>query len=463
MVSAELLPSGGQAPMVLPIVGATDAYSVIALIPKNAPLGSAQIHASFDGIDQGSASVTIVPSSFGLFTNGPVALAQNSLTRPAHPNDVVTLWGTGLGSAAQSQVSVLVGGRPAPMTYAGPAPGSPGLDQLNVRIPNDPAIPEGCYVAVDITVAGVLTNRGSLPFARDPAAACKHPLGLTPEQLLTLDQGGGVTFSHSWISSSIQPSFDPYITDWTKFTRSDYANFYVSVEDAFGVAVASQPAQESDDALFRCSTEGDRSYLVLFDPTAPVPGFGNPGSLSLVGPDGRSVQVPSQLTVVFPVDPDPASFTMDAVPDSFFLPGTWTLTQASGPRLIPFTVALPVGPAIRVTNSAEVSALDRRRDTTVRWNPLGFSGNQIVTVTLYPPDSTAPLSCVSPAQAGALTIPARFLGQLAPSADPLNPSILAVRVSTRVGGLSTFKIGPSGGISGAFDATSEQDIPITIQ
>ena len=91
VVSAQLLPAGSQTPIALPIVGTTDAYSVIALIPKNTALGPAQIHAWFNGVDQGSASVTIVPSSFGLFTNGPVALSQNSLTHPAHLNEVVTM------------------------------------------------------------------------------------------------------------------------------------------------------------------------------------------------------------------------------------------------------------------------------------------------------------------------------------------------------------------------------------
>jgi uncharacterized protein (TIGR03437 family) len=50
---------------------------------------------------------------------------------PLHPGDYVSLYLTGLGS---QQPTVTVGGEPCAVTYAGAAPGFPGLNQINCQI-----------------------------------------------------------------------------------------------------------------------------------------------------------------------------------------------------------------------------------------------------------------------------------------------------------------------------------------
>ena len=85
-------------------------------------------------------TTTAVP---GIFTTsdgtGPAAAVNedgsiNSASNPATRGSVVSLYATGEGSNISS-VSMTIGGYPAALLYAGPAPGFPGLMQINAQIP----------------------------------------------------------------------------------------------------------------------------------------------------------------------------------------------------------------------------------------------------------------------------------------------------------------------------------------
>jgi uncharacterized protein (TIGR03437 family) len=88
---------------------------------------------SLDASGQGSAAALNA-------TNGQIV----SSTNPLHANEYMELFLTGLGTTksqnglnvAVQQPTVTVGGVDCPVTYAGAAPGFPGLDQINCRIPS---------------------------------------------------------------------------------------------------------------------------------------------------------------------------------------------------------------------------------------------------------------------------------------------------------------------------------------
>jgi uncharacterized protein (TIGR03437 family) len=88
-------------------------------------------------------------------------------TNPAHGGDVVVIWCAGLGPVnpavgdgavtppaqftTQNPVTVTIGGQNVTPQYAGLSPGSTGLYQVNVAVPQ--GLPPGDNVAVTITVA----------------------------------------------------------------------------------------------------------------------------------------------------------------------------------------------------------------------------------------------------------------------------------------------------------------------
>jgi uncharacterized protein (TIGR03437 family) len=120
------------------------------------------------------------PVSPGLFTQsadgiGPGAILNqdltiNSIANPAAPGSVIMVFGTGFGAANPplsdggivasignftTLVTAAVGGLPAEVTYAGPAPGlAPGAAQINIRLPE--GVPENSTVPVLVTAGGVV-------------------------------------------------------------------------------------------------------------------------------------------------------------------------------------------------------------------------------------------------------------------------------------------------------------------
>jgi uncharacterized protein (TIGR03437 family) len=112
----------------------------------------------------------------GLFTldgrpDGPVAALHVSgvtidSTAPARPGETIAIFGAGLGIVNPlllipiAAPLVDIAGRPATVTYAGPAPGWPGLTQVNVTLPLD--APNGAAIPIQFKLAGQASNQASI-------------------------------------------------------------------------------------------------------------------------------------------------------------------------------------------------------------------------------------------------------------------------------------------------------------
>ena len=139
-------------------------------VPQSLGTGVASFVVSVAGIVTAADDATITNANPGLFTvpqtgagEAVALLVSGSLyTRAPFPArfdngpSEVALFGTGWRNSLP--VSVQVGGRPARVNYAGPSGGFPGLDQLNV------VIPDGVTGAapVIVTAAGGATSRGGV-------------------------------------------------------------------------------------------------------------------------------------------------------------------------------------------------------------------------------------------------------------------------------------------------------------
>jgi uncharacterized protein (TIGR03437 family) len=93
----------------------------------------------------------------------------NGPAQPAKAGSYLVVYGTGFGAVGQpgpdglsrliSGVTATVGGKFAEVTYAGLVPGeTPGLQQINVRLPAD--APAGSAVPLQLTIGGVSTQAG---------------------------------------------------------------------------------------------------------------------------------------------------------------------------------------------------------------------------------------------------------------------------------------------------------------
>jgi uncharacterized protein (TIGR03437 family) len=148
-----------------------------AQLPAELSEGTAQMVVSVAGVPSAAFNIDIQASAPGIFTASGTAAAinldggVNGPTEPVPVGSAISVFLTGTapleanvvdgaaalpGSTANAaaNVSATLGGEPAPVLYAGPAPNFVGLIQVNLTVP---ALPTGSFPLV-ITVNGKATN-----------------------------------------------------------------------------------------------------------------------------------------------------------------------------------------------------------------------------------------------------------------------------------------------------------------
>jgi uncharacterized protein (TIGR03437 family) len=119
--------------------GQINALAPVSLTPNS----NTEISIVVNGTKLADFSSTVAVALPGIFTlvngTGPAAVNNqdgtvNSAANPAARGSVVSLYATGQGVDV-SAVGLTIGGYAAQLLYAGPAPGFPGLMQINAQVP----------------------------------------------------------------------------------------------------------------------------------------------------------------------------------------------------------------------------------------------------------------------------------------------------------------------------------------
>jgi len=472
-VSAQILPVGSQDPLALSVLEVLDATSVLVLIPSATPVGPAIITLSFNGQNSAAQNVNIVATSFGLYSAGfgEAALAQNiksngiqlnNLTHPAHPQDFVTLWGTGLGPATADQVTVLLGGHPFPVTYAGPSGDFAGLDQINFQVPDDPTIPQGCYVAVNVEIGNTTSNLATLSLSPN-AGPCAHPFGLTADELAALDSGGQVYLGqinlYSTIGAPAGSLFSP------AYVRMESAQAHFFTYNASTLSIISGPLF-ANDYLVGCTSSGGLTARTL----AVNDSLNVGNQVTIQGPGSQELTLlpgPRPLSVYSGTEPTgPAVTNPDQLPAPFFSAGQWQVSAPGTSNVQPFTATLSIPNPIQITNIGQAAMIDHNRDLTIAWDPTTYSGADLVYVQLLSqiPSllyvSSSAVLCQVPATAGQVTVPALLLASFQPPAT----ATLSLSISSKPGmaGLFTIELNDGTSIPGTFQYYSGEVILVQL-
>jgi hypothetical protein len=117
-------------------------------------------------------------------------VALNRLLDPAMPGDALVIWGAGLGQHTSDDVTAFIGGLAVTPFYAGPAPGLPGVDQINLLLPE--GVATRCFVPFVIQVAGQDSPVYTLSIGDARGLPCQAEITLDPAGLTALDQGGTI-------------------------------------------------------------------------------------------------------------------------------------------------------------------------------------------------------------------------------------------------------------------------------
>ncbi|MFN0102711.1 MAG: hypothetical protein ACKV2U_11555 [Bryobacteraceae bacterium] len=119
----------------------------------------ARIEIHHRGTRRAQTIVPVAEAAPGLF---PVVVQEdgsiNSPQNPVSRGAIVTLFATGTGTLPPESVSVRIGSMPAQILWAGPAPGLPGLLQVNLRLPSGFFAPGSHSIAFRIGSAAAQTG-----------------------------------------------------------------------------------------------------------------------------------------------------------------------------------------------------------------------------------------------------------------------------------------------------------------
>jgi uncharacterized protein (TIGR03437 family) len=395
----------------------SSASQLIGILPSATPVGNGTLTVTYQGAS-GSTSIQVQAADFGALTLngagfGPAVVTDQSntpitLVHPAHPGDILTLWGTGMGPYSgneteppsgapnlASQTEVLVGNQTATVEYAGRGGGSPGLDQIDFTVP---AGLNGCHVSIAVATGGVTGNITTLAVAPAGQATCGDSNGVftqaNVEQALnsgSISIGGAQVYRVGDLPDAFLGGIGPYPLN--SFIRSLAGDLAPSIGSCAGYEIAA-------------------GSFAVTDPYAPATWVGMGAQLTITGPSG-SKTIGENSKGAF-LD------TLATPPATWVAPGSYTLTNSNGSagsKIGTFTWDLTL--AANVTPANIPSSVSLSHNLTLNWTgggafPLvlifGYAG-----VPLNASDTEISYSqfiCTAEGSAGQFTIPAAVMGIL---------------------------------------------------
>jgi len=460
--SITFTPASGGTP-VSALLYYTLATQVAAMLPSSTPAGTYNVTVTYSGRPSAAVSANVVARNFGFATQtangqGPAqatyggydlnrfttgTLAQWSI-RPAKPGDGMVLWGTGLGAdpasdinggssgdqTAAGQVQVLVGGIAVTPGYAGRSNGSPGLDQINFTVPTN--VTPSCFVSLQVSAGGRLSNLGSIAVAPAAQAACASPL-LTQAQLQNLDMGGTLIAGAIQLSKSAT-TYTASVSENTDSASGSFGRYAVDSVAASDLAML-QPG-----ACFVVQRTGTVDQLVTGGQKAQNLDAG--AQLTLNGPNASNMAIPQQpdksyLSTLYST----GLLGVGATGSPTLAAGTYTVAGKGGADVGAFSASATVPGDFSWTNESVIANPIRRSSPlTVNWtgNAQGLVTILAATLTrisgtgLSATYSAFGFSCTAEASLGSFAVPSYLLQQL--------PAVSGDATSNTFGTLSVFGV-----------------------
>lgn len=400
-----------------------------ALVPQDAPLGSALLQVVRNGNASLEWPIAIVASSFGAFARngrgwGPGEItnaggAPNSETRPARPGEMVMLAGTGFGVRTTShRPQVWVAGRLAKTVRLTPMDTArPGVDAIEFALPED--APEGCYVPVEVSSApGIYSNAVTLAISRT-GAPCADPgdwIGGAGRPTVRM---GSVTLLHADLLLGPTPG-EPvrYPVD------AGLASFSEIQSGALASPLFLFPPPAT------CTTySGTVSLHSLASPLSMLQALpGTPldagPAVAVAGAAGNRSLPPDRShrnywAVIGGHSPMPGARDLPL----FLTPGEYQVSTPGGPDVGAFHAQVRIGTPLVWRNREQLAEVTRTRGATVSWRSAGAGGPAFVLIVAMNADSLSGATGVSVCRAhaadGSFHIPAYALANIPPS--PAHP------------------------------------------
>ncbi|MCU1233280.1 MAG: hypothetical protein JWP63_1247 [Candidatus Solibacter sp.] len=406
------------------------AAQVAAVLPSGTPEGIGLMEVTYNGHAGQAGAFRVVRSSPGVLAqnqagSGP-ALAQNfnstadqprnTLSRPARPGQVVTLWATGLGPIPDNDAAVplprdlninlqvLVGGKPATVRYKGRSGCCSGVDQIVFEVP--PGV-SGCYVPLVVQIDNVASNFTTISVGGAEGGDCTDLSGISGSMLDLLQAGGSLRIGSIVLSASK--------SDFV--TETGVGQFYQT-----GLTWLASQVSLGLPSPGSCMVN-PVTPSVSGGPAIPLVGLDAGRVLNVTGPKG-SRQILQRYGGMYS-----ETFATGTLVQ-FLEPGTYTVDSAPG--------GVDVGPLhATITFPAELTSTVQQSTagTIVNWrggDPAGYVVVQGSAQSLAGVRTS--FSCVERASAGQFAVPAYVLSSL-----PSSPTDIVALIAAGSSAQNRFK------------------------
>jgi uncharacterized protein (TIGR03437 family) len=415
---------------------------VAAILPSSVPAGPATITVAYGGTPVqwvSSTSITVAPSSFGIFTTtsrgfgaGSITALDGTLktfTTSAKPADVVILWGTGLGPVGGPDnalptsypsfpnVQVWVGGQSAPITYAGRSGCCVGVDQIAFTVP---AAANGCNVPVTVVSGGVSSNTVSLAVSSTggactdsgptpPAPALTKAVGGQPVKVAAIGIGpaamGNIAANSQAVARQLSAALHTQVSEADasrlisayadgnsraiRAAMTKYASRWKALDRPTRARIIARLAQAQQGALAFFDSFGNEAVAAALG-SAEMPGAGAcvvlppnyPSGLEVArtGLDAGASLLLTGAAGSFALKQSPqgeyhALFGSSMTGASIPL-GAYTISGTGGKDVGAFSASITVGSHLAISNKASLATVDRTKPLVVNWTG-GAAGSYV--------------------------------------------------------------------------------------
>lgn len=393
----------------------TSPTQLAAVLPAATPVGAGTLTVTYNGVSSAAAAIQVVTSAVGFnhFNQIPIPLGVSNVnvdigvatdnstgalltfTNSGTPGEIIVLWATGLGAdpadsdtafssnphAVNTPLQIYIGGVPATIYYQGSA-GYPGVNQIDVAIPVSSVI--GCYVPLAAVTGAAISNVVMLPI---------HPGGGT-----CVEPSQGTQLTGAQILQNTQDTLKGGILNlgFTSGPNGASVNADAAFEKISGLLAA------ATGRAGVISPGGCAVGPLVAGGQLTITGL-DPGSVTLTGPAGLALTLPSQgIKGAYG-----ANLAASAIPSSG---GTFIFKGSGGADVGPFTSTLTfTNPLLTWTNKGTAAIVDRTQGLTFTW-----AGGNPGTYVILGGSSTASgvtvaFTCRTTVDAGQFTVPSYIL------------------------------------------------------
>lgn len=403
-----------------------------AIMPSNAPLGTASIQVLSGNLKSNLLPVRIANTAFGIFTatgagSGPGVL-QNFITADNQPvnaptvtaknGQVITMYGTGLGPVTFAdnippkagnlpvQTEVFVGGLSASVLYNGRAPCCAGLDQIVFQIPDK--APSGCWVPVYVRTGGSAVSNFVTMAINQSGGTCTTDV--LPRANSILVNGGRFGAAVALRATTRQ---DIGVKAPVDITADFHFSFGVAPKATtfpFNPGIAAPPAGTCTVYTLPGDILAGQPLAGMAPTTLPLD-LGGP--LMLTGPKGTKV-----LDFTFigaHAGYLGGSISNGILGSTLFLdPGSYSVKGIGGADISAFSASFNIPQPLSWTNRDQLVSINRTQPLPIAWS--GGDSTQSVFILGFgedlPTNSSTAFACVAPPGATSFTVPPDILTNL---------------------------------------------------